>query len=207
MSPRTPKGKFSVEKLIREYGQTFSSSLGIDLKSGKEKEIFKWFLASLLFGKRISAALASRTYLEFKSRDVLTPDRILATGWDGLVDILDAGGYVRYDFSTATRLLTLMKELMEKYGTLSELHRQAKDARDLEKRLMEFKGIGPVTTNIFLRELRTVWKKADPKPLDFIKKVAQKLGIDLNRMKRKTQKFIKLEVALIRFSKTKEVKK
>ena len=33
-------------------------------------------------------------------------------------------------------------------------------ARDLEQTLLAFYGIGPVTMNIFLRELRPFWTKA-----------------------------------------------
>ena len=121
---------------------------------------------------------------------------------NGPVKILDNRGYVGYDFSTATKLLNLMKELKEKYGSLCKLHREVKVPGDLEKKLTEFKGIGPVTTNIFLRELRTVWEKADPEPMDFVKDQAKDLGIDLNRFNRKTEKFVKLEAALIRFSKS-----
>ena len=192
-----------VKSLVKEFGQPFSSSLGIDLRKGTEGEIFKWFLASVLFGKRISFKIAANTYRQFKACKVLTPKAITDTGWDGLVKILDDGGYVRYDFSTATKLLDLMAQLRQKYGSLNELHKQAKDARDLENKLMEFKGIGPVTTNIFLRELRTVWEKADPEPLDFVKNQAAKLGIDLGKFKRKTEKFIRLEAALIKSSKQK----
>lgn len=189
-------------ELIKEFGNTYSSSLGIDLKSGREEEIFKWFLASILFGKRISAQTASKTYKEFESKGILTPEKILDTGWDGLVKVLDDGGYTRYDFSTASKLLDLMKKLKERYGTLSKLHEQAKDSRDLERKLIEFKGIGPVTANIFLRELRTIWSKADPEPMDFVKKKARDLGIDLNKFTKKTERFIKLEAALIRFEKS-----
>ena len=184
--------------LIKEFGFTFSSSLGINLQEGKEEEIFKWFLASVLFGKRISLRIAAKTYEQFKSSNVLTPKAIINTGWDGLVKILDDGGYVRYDFSTASKLLDLVKQLQQEYGSLNELHRQAKGPKDLEHKLMQFKGIGPVTTNIFLRELRTVWKKADPEPLPFVKVQAAKLGVDLSRFRRKTKKFIRLEAALIR---------
>jgi endonuclease III len=190
--------------LLRELGTPFSAALGVDLREGKEEELFKWFLASVLFGKRISYRTAIKTYEQFKSCDVLTPEVIANTGWDGLVKILDDGGYVRYDFSTATKLLDLVKQLQGKYGSLTELHRQAKGPKDLEEKLMEFKGVGPVTANIFLRELRTVWKKADPKPLDLVKKEAAKFRIDLNKFNRKTKKFIKLEAALIRSSKQKK---
>jgi hypothetical protein len=190
-----------LKTLIKEFGIPFSSSLEINLQEGSEEEIFKWFLASVLFGKRIPLRIAARTYEQFKANDVLTPKAITDTGWDGLVKILDDGGYVRYDFSTASKLLSLVEQLQQKYGSLTELHRQAKNARDLEQKLMEFKGIGPVTTNIFLRELRTIWKKADPEPLDFVKEQADKFGINLDRLRRKTRHFIRLEAALIRSSK------
>jgi 3-methyladenine DNA glycosylase/8-oxoguanine DNA glycosylase len=161
-------------------------------------------LASVLFGKRISFRIAAKTYEQFKSCNVLTPKAIANTGWDGLVQILDDGGYVRYDFSTASKLLNLIKELQQRYGTLTELHKRAKNPKDLESKLMQFKGVGPVTANIFLRELRAVWKKADPEPLDLVKQEAAKFRIDLNKFNRKTERFIKLEAALIRSSKRKK---
>jgi len=134
-------------------GKIYSRDLGINLKSGREEEIFKWFLACLLFGKPIQQEVARRTYFEFEKEKILTPEKILKAGWDKLVEILDRGYYVRYDFSTATKLLEICKELKEKYGNLSNLLKQAKNKKDLSKRLQEFKGIGPVTTRIFLREL------------------------------------------------------
>ena len=133
--------------------------LGINLKSGKEEELFKWFLACLLFGKPIQQEVAKRTYFEFEKEKILSPEVILKTGWDKLVEILDRGHYVRYDFSTATKLLEISKELKQRYGSLGNLLRQSKNQRDLETRLQEFKGIGPVTTRIFLREFKKMVKK------------------------------------------------
>jgi hypothetical protein len=92
--------------------------------------------------------------------------------------VLDSGGYVRYDFSTASNLLSIMTELKEKYGSLEELHRQSTGPRDLEKRLQEFKGVGPVGVNIFLRELRGIWEKAKPKSSKMAIKVAQRIGLE-----------------------------
>jgi len=139
-------------------GKIYSKDLGIDLTSGKEEEIFKWFLACLLFGKPIQQEVAKRTYFEFEKAGLLTPEKILKAGWDKLVEILDRGHYVRYDFSTATKLLEIYKELKEKYGTLINLLNQAKDQKDLERKLLEFKGIGPVTVRIFLRDLKLIKK-------------------------------------------------
>jgi hypothetical protein len=153
-----------VENLLASIGVKFSRELGIELASGDPAEIFKWFLVAKLFGARISAEIAMRTFREFLRCGVVTPERILDTGWDGLVTILDAGGYVRYDFSTATRLLAIMEALTSLYGAnLCALHERARDSAELELLLKELgTGIGDVTVNIFLRELRTVWPKARP---------------------------------------------
>ncbi|MCD6232229.1 DNA methylase [Candidatus Aerophobetes bacterium] len=137
-------------------GKIYSKDLGIDLKSGKEEEIFKWFLACLLFGKPIQQKVAKKAYFEFKKAGILSPEKILEAGWDKLVEILDRGHYVRYDFSTATKLLEICKKLKEEYGTLNNLLNQAKNKKDLEKKLQEFKGIGPVTVRIFLRDLSLI---------------------------------------------------
>jgi len=172
------KKKNTIKKLVNSLGGKFSSELGIDLGKGNSVEIFKWFLASKLFGARINTTIAMNTYKEFEKCNVLSPDKIIDTGWDGLVKILDDGGYVRYDFSTATKLLEIMKELLDKYdGDLNQLHLKAHDEKDLESRLKDLgKGIGNVTVNIFLRELRTIWAKANPKPSELVKTAARNLG-------------------------------
>jgi len=155
---------------------TYSEELGLDLS--KPEDRFKWFLASLLFAKRISAEIAKKTYRRFEDEGLTTPEKILAAGWDLLVQVLDSGGYVRYDFSTASNLLGIMKELKEKYGDLESLHRESIDPRDLEKRLQEFKGVGPVGVNIFLRELRGIWEKAKPEPSKIAIKAAQRVDLE-----------------------------
>jgi len=91
--------------------------------------------------------------------------------------VLDSGGYVRYDFSTASNLLKIMEDLIEKYGDLEGLHEESSDPEDLERRLREFKGFGPVGVNIFLRELRGRWEKAKPKPSRMAVETAQRIGL------------------------------
>ena len=153
-----------IERLLAAVGGKYSRELGIDLTSADAAEIFRWFMAAKLFGARISTDIAMRTFREFERHGVVTPKRILATGWDGLVSILDAGGYVRYDFSTATRLLAIMGTLSRSYGgDLNDLHKRARDSADLERLIKGLgTGIGDVTVTIFLRELRNVWPKARP---------------------------------------------
>ncbi len=148
----------------------------MDLSRSEDR--FKWFLASILFAKRISATIAKRTYRRFEEEELTTPERILAAGWDRLVQVLDSGGYVRYDFSTATNLLRIMEELKGKYEDLEGLHRESANPKDLERRLQEFSGVGPVGVNIFLRELRDIWDKAKPKPSRMAVKTAQRIDLE-----------------------------
>jgi hypothetical protein len=157
-------GKVAPGELVQRLGGRFARALGIDLAAPDAGERFKWFLAAMLYGARISESLATRTWREFAARDVLTPGRMIEAGWDGLVGILDAGGYVRYDYKTATKLLDVCTALTRDYaGSLDSLHGAAADARDLEHRLKALgKGIGDTTVSIFLRELRGIWDKADP---------------------------------------------
>jgi len=155
---------------------SYSEELEIDLL--KPEDRFKWFLASLFFAKRISSETAKETYRYFEQEELTSPDAILKAGWDRLVEVLDSGGYTRYDFSTATNLLLVAKSLKEKYGDLEQLYSQAKDAEDLELRLQDFKGVGPVCVNIFLRELRRIWEKAQPKPSPIAVATAKRIGLD-----------------------------
>ena len=137
-----------------------SKKLGIDLFSRKEQELFKWFLACLLFGKPIQQEIAERAYTRLVSAGLRNPDRVLNAGWDELVRLLDEAHYVRYDFSTATKLLEVCKELKQRYGNMTKLIQQARQSSELSIRLQEFKHIGPVTAQIFTREIAPIWYRA-----------------------------------------------
>jgi endonuclease III len=134
-----------------------SEGLGIRLSSKEEEELFKWFLVCLLFGKPIQRQVAERAFQVLAAARLVSPDAILRAGWDELVRLLDEAHYVRFDFSTATKLLHVAQELKERYGTLTKLLAQSKTPRGLSARLQEFKYIGPKTAEIFLREVRPVW--------------------------------------------------
>jgi hypothetical protein len=177
----------AIENLIHTVGGSFSKSLGIDLRAGEPGEIFKWFLAAILFGAPISEKIAARTFQVFNREGITSPDQILKKGWDGLVQLLDEGGYTRYDFKTATKILQLTQALKEKYKkNLNQIHALASNPADLESQLKGLaKGIGPATVSIFLREMRGIWKKADPLPCDFCIVAAQNLGFIPKNMKSK----------------------
>lgn len=183
-----------------ESSELYSEELGIDLESGDDGELFKWFLASLLFGGRISEGIARRTYRAFERHGLLTPEAILDAGFDYLVDpVMREGGYVRYDNRRSEQVLRDSRTLIDEYGgSLNALHAAAADETDLEERIDAFYGVGPVTTNIFLRELRPIWAKSDPDPLDVVREAAARAGVDLDQYDRKSETFARVEAGLVR---------
>jgi endonuclease III len=140
-----------------EQKKIYAQELGINLSSKQETDYFKWFLACLLFGKPIQQEVAKRAYFELVKEGLVSPDAILEAGWDKLVAVLDRGHYVRYDFSTATKLLDVCQALKEKYGTLTNLLKQSQTIDELSSRLQEFKGVGSKTTEIFLRDIAPIF--------------------------------------------------
>lgn len=123
------------------------------------EEIFKWFLSSKLSGGRISADISTRTYEQFVRHNLTSPEKILAAGQEKLVEVLDGGGYGRYDFATASRRLEICLNLPFEYkGDFNQLQAKAVDGADLENRFRQLgKGVGPVTIQIFLKEMRSLW--------------------------------------------------
>lgn len=183
-----------------ELSLLYSEELGMDLAKRSDPVYFRWFLASLLFGARIPETTAKNTYRSFIRHGLTSPQKILASSWDFLVyPVMREGGYVRYDGRKSTQVLRDCETLIADYGgRLSRLHDAAHDARDLEARLLAFYGVGPVTMNIFLRELRPFWTKADPDPLSIVGRLAKRLSIDLDRYRRKSLVFTRIEAGLIR---------
>ena len=181
----------SVKEALREL-PSYSQELDLDLSKAEDR--FKWFLASVLFAKRISAQTAKETYHNFEQEELTSPDAIVEAGWDRLVEVLDEGGYTRYDFSTATNLLGIAKTIKEKYGNLETLHAESNSPSDLERRLMEFKGVGPVCVNIFLRELRGIWDKAKPKPSPLAVATAERIGLKQEDVERCESQLVRLNL-------------
>lgn len=197
-----------IKVLLSKFGRSYSEELGIDLRSQKSEEIFKWFLASILFGARIGETIAKNTYKTFEKYNLLTPQKIQKAGLGFLIKpIMKEGGYVRYDGVTSRKILGICQKLIEEYGgDVNNIHKRAKDPRDLEEKLLEFRGIGPTTVNIFLRELREIWEKADPGFSKFVKLSAKNLGIKnikgyWQKRRVKGYSFVQFEAALLRLGK------
>jgi len=113
-----------------------AEDLGIDVTRG-EAELFKWFVASFLFGKRIQRDIAAEAYRVLVERNRLDTPRKLR----------DCG-----------QLLKLGDQLLTEYdGRLGRLRELGETRDGVEKRLLAFEGVGPKTVEIFLREAARVW--------------------------------------------------
>jgi hypothetical protein len=151
--------------VVDTLGGRYSNELGIDVDAG-DAEIERWFLAATLFGTRISAAVAERTFQVLNRAGLRRIAQAGDVPWDDLVAYLDQGGYTRYDFRTATRLHALSEVISRRYrGQIAMLGRNFLSYPELRDALDLLPGWGPVTVQLFLRELRGVWPGADP-PLD-----------------------------------------
>jgi endonuclease III len=137
-----------VRKIINAH------ELQIDLQGANEAGLFKWLLASFLMGKRIQGAIAAKAYqviVEQHQRD--TPHKLAHCTHRQLVVMLGQAHYVRYDETTASRMLALASKLIDEYGgKVSNIVTASGDRQTFEKRLSEFEGIGPKTIEIFMRD-------------------------------------------------------
>jgi len=186
---RTQRGL--LETLLRE--PTYPELLGLDVT--REDHWFPWLLAASLFAKPISSRVARKSATLLFQEGVTSPEAVQRCGWDRLVEILDAGGYVRYDFSTADKLLALAEALPG--DRLPRLVRSASSRKDFEAELLKIRGVGPKTVEIFLRELRSIVRF--PVPLsEEARAAARRLSLRLDATARSPKRLARIEGVLAR---------
>lgn len=157
---------------------------------------FPWLIASSLFAKPISAAVARATAARLLKDGVKSPRTIRQRGWDRLVDLLDQGGYVRYDFSTATKLLALAAALPG--GRLQRIVTEASSPDQIRECLTAIKGVGPKTVEIFLRELRGIGHHTAVPVSPEARMAARRLNIDADALGLPAGDLARLESVLVR---------
>ena len=152
-------------RVVQLLGGRYSTEAGIDVDAG-DAEVERWFLAATLFGARISTAIAQRTFRVLDRSGLVHIAHARGIPWDDLVAMLDAGGYARYDFRTASRLYALSEAIVDRYGgEVATIGHRFPMYRELRGALDALPGWGSTTVELFLRELRGVWPGANP-PLD-----------------------------------------
>ncbi|MGW9402647.1 hypothetical protein ACWGQ2_01620 [Arthrobacter sp. NPDC055585] len=126
------------------------ADLGLDLSSGAPDQLYRWLLASLLFGKRIQQEIAARTWHVLIDNGLTGPEKFADVSRDQLMRLLTEGGYVHYRWKEDDELHTVMAGIIREFGSVSDMVKDAESPAELRRRLEQFPGIGPVTANIFL---------------------------------------------------------
>ena len=152
-------------RVVDTLGGRYSTALGIDVDAG-DAQIERWFLAATLFGTRITAQTAERTFRVLTSVGLVRVGQARHIPHDTFIGYLDEGGYARYDEQTVARLQALSEIIGERYeGRAALIGQRHTTYPALRAALEVLPGWGPVTIQLFLRELRGVWPGAQP-PLD-----------------------------------------
>lgn len=155
--------KATVDRLLREHGQTYADEAGIRLRNAPTP-LYQLLVLSTLLSTRISAEIAVAAARELFAAGLRTPAAMADSDWQDRVDALVRGHYRRYDESTATTLGKSAQWCQERWhGDLRRLRRGAAgDPRALRRLLQEFAGIGPTGADIFAREVQVVWPEFAP---------------------------------------------
>jgi len=146
--------------LVDRHGTTYAQESGIKL-ADKPSPLWRLLVLSLLLSARITADIAVAAARELSKAGYRTPKAMAEASWQDRVDALVRGHYRRYDERTSTMLGDAAEHALAEYGgDLRRLH--SGDAKQLSKRLQEFKGIGPTGAAIFCREVQGVWTDLAP---------------------------------------------
>ncbi|WUD71703.1 endonuclease [Streptomyces sp. NBC_00510] len=134
----------TVQALLAAHGETYAMEAGIRLRDTPQP-LYQLLVLAMLLSARIRTPTAGAT-------------------WQRRRDVLDEGGYRRYDERTATRLGDAAQLLLDRYdGDLRKARAAADgDAERLCRLLREVPGIGPVGAGVFLREVQAVWPEFAP---------------------------------------------
>ncbi|GLK90346.1 DNA methylase [Pseudomonas turukhanskensis] len=119
-----------------------------------DKALFKWLVACLLFAKPIQQTIAWQAYkVIVEEHQYDSARKLAACSKAKLVGLLGAAHYVRYDNSTAERLIKLGRKLVDEYdGKVMNIRQQSTDAPAFAQRLLAFAGLGPKAVDIFMRD-------------------------------------------------------
>jgi endonuclease III len=193
-----------VEVLLHRHGETYAEALSIELAQGTPSALFQWLCAALLFSARIRADTALAAARALFREGLTTAENMASATWEERTRILNRAGYARYDESTSRMLGETSRMILDLYrGDLRNLREAADRNPQEERRLLEqFKGIGDVGADIFMREVQLVWDELYPFADRRALRAAQKLGLgaDAQALARRVEasQFPRLVAALVR---------
>jgi endonuclease III len=156
--------KAIAKALLERHGTTYAEEIGIRLGRGGPSSLFRLLCAALLLSARISAELAVNAARALADEGWTTPRKLADATWAERTRVLNRSGYARYDERTSRMLEDTARLALDTYrGDLRRLREAAGRDRAAERELLkEFKGIGDVGADIFLREVQRAWPEVRP---------------------------------------------
>lgn len=165
--------------LVTRLGGSYSRLLGIGLAGMQSDDAFRWFVAAVLLGSPASTGSALSAYREMEASELLEPKRLAAADPEALIDLLSVAGISAYGRRIAETLRMAARSLVDDYDAdINRLHFFAEDADDLVRHMRALGRTVPRrVVDLFLREMRGVWDKADPRVSDHALEAARRLRI------------------------------
>jgi endonuclease III len=167
-----------VSRLLSNAGTTYAEEAGIRLKD-KPMPMFQLLVLCMLASKPIDAAIAMQAARELFRAGLRTPQAVLDTERATMIRAFGRAHYVRYDESSATRMVDIAAMVRDEYG--GDLRRLAdrsdRDVKAAARLLQRFKGIGATGADIYLREVQDIWTWVRPFFDERAVKAARDLGL------------------------------
>jgi endonuclease III len=167
-----------VRRLLDVAGTTYAAEARIKI-GDKPKPLFQLLVLCMLASKPIDASIAMAAARELFKAGLRTPEAVLASDRQTMIDAFGRAHYVRYDESSATRL-TGMAELVhdQHSGDLRDIAESSRhEVAGARRMLKKFKGIGDTGADIYLREVQDTWTWVRPYFDDRARAAAKKLGL------------------------------
>jgi endonuclease III len=137
-----------VRSLLKVAGSTYAEEAGIRLKD-KPMPLFQLLTLCMLASKPIDATIAMQAARELFRAGLRTPQSVLKADRADMIRAFGRAHYVRYDESSATRLVDIAKAVRDDYsGDLRKI--ATHDVKSTVRLLKQFKGIGDTGADIFL---------------------------------------------------------
>ncbi len=175
----TPASRDVIAALLERYPRTYAQEAGIRVDRGTPSPLFELLVLSILLSARIRAPIAVAATRALLDQGWTTPRKLLDAGWERRTKVLNRAGYARYDERTSTMLGQTCEHLLDRWGgDLRRLREEADgDLRRLRRLLKEFKGMGDVGVDVFLREVQDVWDEVAPFFDDRVLRAAGEAGL------------------------------
>jgi endonuclease III len=167
-----------VRRLLDNAGTTYAEEAGIRLKD-KPMPMFQLLVLCMLASKPIDAAIAMQAARELFRAGLRTSQAVLDAERATMIRAFGRAHYVRYDESSATRMVDIAAMARDEYG--GDLRRLAdrsdRDVKAAARLLQRFKGIGETGADIYLREVQDIWTWVKPYFDERAVKAARDLGL------------------------------